>query len=193
MQAEESIYYPNQVFEKSTFPAKGTKETQFQDCTFKNCDFTSFNFAGCDFANSTFENCNLSMVKFGAIGLDKVHFMDCKLVGADFSNVKDFLFNVDFTNCIMDYVAFMKKKNRKAKFINCSLKGADFSEADCSESIFERCDLSAAVFMQTVLNGANLTSSFNFTIDPERNQLRKAKFSADGLAGLLTSYGIIVT
>ena len=193
MQAEESIYYPNQVFEKSSFPVKGTRETQFKDCVFKNCDFTMFNFTGCDFADSIFENCNLSMVKFGYIGLDKVHFIDCKLVGADFSNVKDFLFNVDFTNCILDYAAFMKKKNRKCKFASCSLKGADFSESDFSESVFEHCDLSSAVFMQTVLNGTNFTTAYNFTIDPERNKLRKAKFSADGLAGLLTSYGIIVT
>jgi len=31
------------------------------------------------------------------------------------------------------------------------------------------------------------------TINPERNSLKKAKFSTDGLAGLLTTYGIIVT
>jgi len=193
MQVEESINYTNLRFDKSPFPVKGTKETQFEDCTFKNCDFTGVNFAGCDFIDTTFEDCNLSMVKFGYIGLDKVHFIGCKLVGADFTTVKDFLFNVKFSNCILDYAAFMKKKNRKCRFENCSLKGADFSEADLTESIFEQCDLSAAVFMNTVLNGVNFKTSFNFTIDPERNVLRKAKFSPDGLAGLLTKYGIIVT
>ena len=86
----------------------------------------------------------------------------------------------------------MKKKNRKAKFINCSLKGTDFSEADLTSVIFEKCDLSTAVFMRSTLSGANFVSSYNFTIDPEKNLLRKAKFSVDGLAGLLENYGIIV-
>ncbi len=191
MQAEESIYYANQNFEKS-FPVKGTKDTQFEDCSFKNCDLTEVNFSGCDFSNTTFEECNLSMLKFGYIGLDKVHFKGCKMVGSDFSNVKDFLFNARFTDCILDYAAFMKKKNRKGRFDKCSLKGADFSEADLSDTIFDRCDLSAAVFMNTTLNGTNFTTAFNFTIDPERNSLKKAKFSTDGLAGLLAKYGIIV-
>ncbi len=192
MHAEESIYYPDLVFDKVPFPAKGIKDTQFEGCTFKNCDFTAVNFTGCDFSNTTFEDCNLSMVKFGYIGLDKVHFLGCKMVGLDFSNVKDFLFNVSFTNCILDYAAFMKKKNRKCRFNNCSLKGADFSEADLTESVFERCDLNATVFMGSTLNGANFVTSFNFTIDPEKNLLRKAKFSVHGLAGLLTNYGITI-
>lgn len=193
MQAEESIYYVNQVFEKLTFPTKGTKETQFESCTFKNCDFTGISLAGCNFANTTFEDCNFSMIKFGYIGLDSVHFVGCKMIGSDFSTVKDFLFHVSFANCILDYAAFMKKKNRKCRFDNCSLKGADFSEADLTDSIFDRCDLSNAVFMNSTLNGSNFTTAFNFTIDPERNLLRKAKFSTQGLVGLLTTYGIIVT
>ncbi|MGF1922755.1 MAG: pentapeptide repeat-containing protein [Bacteroidia bacterium] len=192
MQVEDSVYYVGKQFERSALPVRGTKETQFEDCTFKNCDLTEFNFTGCDFTNTTFEECNFSMLKLGYIGLDKVDFKGCKMVGADFSNVKDFLFNARFTNCILDYAAFMKKKNRKGFFSSCSLKGADFSETDLTDTQFERCDLTATVFMNTILNGANFATSFNFTIDPERNSLKKAKFSADGLAGLLTKYGIIV-
>lgn len=192
MQAEESISYANKIFEKS-FPVKGTKETQFEDCRFKNCDLQTVNFAGCDFSTTTFESCNLSMVKFGYIGLDKVHFTGCKMVGADFTTVKDFLFNPKFTDCILDYAAFMKKKNRKGRFDKCSLKGADFSDADLTEALFSQCDLSLAVFMNTLLNGANFTTAHSYTIDPERNSIRKARFSSDGLAGLLTNYGIIIS
>lgn len=192
MSVPESLYYVNKVFEKNEVPPTGTIETQFDACVFKNLDFTTTNFLGCDFTNCTFDNCNFSMVKFGLIGFDKVLFLNCKMIGADFSHTKDFLFAANFTNCILDYAAFMKKKNRKCHFNNCSLKGADFSEADLTSAIFERCDLSAAVFMRSILNEANFVSSINFTIDPEKNMLRKAKFAADGLVGLLTNYGIIV-
>ncbi len=192
MKAEESIYYINQSFEKS-FPKKGTNDTQFEDCTFRNCDFTEISTSGCNFTNTVFEDCNFSMVKFVSIRLDEVHFVGCKMVGSDFSTIKDFLFSANFTNCILDYAAFMKKKNKKCRFENCSLKGADFSEADLTGSTFDDCDLSNAVFIDTTLTGVNFTTAFNFTIDPERNLLRKAKFSTQGLVGLLTTYGIIVT
>lgn len=182
----------DQVFEKITQLPIGAKQTQFEDCTFKNCDLTEANFNGCNFINCSFINCNLSMVKFVQNGLDQIQFTDCKMVGADFSNAKDFLFGVNFSNCILDYAAFMKKKNRKAKFENCTLKGADFTEADLTETKFVNCDFDRAIFMQSTLNGANFISSFNYTIDPERNAMRKARFAASGLAGLLTNYGIIV-
>lgn len=192
MPAEDNIYHVNKVFDKVSILPKGLKETQFDKCTFKNCDFTDANFLGCDFIKCTFDNCNLSMVKFGHIGFDQVEFVNCKMVGVDFSHTKDFLFGVNFTNCILDYAAFMKKKNKKGHFKDCSLKGADFSEADLTGAKFENCDLNAAVFMKTNLNSANFTSSYNFIIDPEKNQVKKAKFSSAGLIGLLVNYGIIV-
>ena len=192
MKLQENLNYINQVFNKTLMPQTGTIDTQFDGCTFKNCDLTQADFFGCDFIKCTFEHCNLSMVKFGHSGFDKVHFDGCKMIGVDFSHTKDFLFSIDFSNCILDYAAFMKKKNRKAKFSNCSLKGTDFSEADLTSAIFEKCDLSTAVFMRSTLSSANFVSSYNFTIDPEKNLLRKAKFSVDGLSGLLENYGIIV-
>lgn len=192
MEIQDSLYYVDQVFNKINLPQTGKVDTQFDGCTFKNCDFTETDFFGCDFLKCNFEHCNLSMVKFGHNGFDKVLFDGCKMVGVDFSHTKDFLFSIDFINCILDYATFMKKKNRKANFINCSLKGTDFSETDLTSSIFEKCDLSAAVFMRSTLSSVNFVSSFNFTIDPEKNLLRKAKFSADGLIGLLENYGIIV-
>ncbi|TKC01782.1 pentapeptide repeat-containing protein [Pedobacter cryotolerans] len=192
MSTPASLDHFDQVFEKITQLPIGSKQTQFEDCTFKNSDLSEANFYGCNFVKCTFINCNLSMVKFAQIGLDNIQFTDCKMVGADFSNAKDFLFGINFSKCILDYAAFMKKKNRKAKFENCSLKGADFSEADLTDTKFINCDFDRAIFMQSTLNGANFSSSFNYVIDPEKNTLRKAKFAQSGLAGLLTNYGIIV-
>lgn len=187
-----TIHYTDQVYDKLDLPQLGSRETHFDNCIFRNNDFTDADFYGCDFVNCTFDACNLSMVKFVKNGFDKVQFTNCKMVGVDFSNAKDFLFGVDFDNCILDYAAFMKKKNKKAKFVACSLKGTDFSEADLSMSVFTKCDLNTAVFMSTVLTGVNFSTAYNYTIDPERNQIRKAKFAVNGLPGLLANYGIIV-
>ena len=186
----EEIYYTQQIFQQ--FPVTGTRETVFNECTFKGIDFTEISFFGCDFIQCEFQQCNFSMVKFGYIGFDDTYFKNCKLIGADFTATKDFLFNVHFSDCILDYVAFMKKKSRKSKFNNCSMKGTDFSEADLTLSSFTKCDLSGAVFMRTILNQVDFLEAYNFTIDPEQNQMRKARFGTDGLSGLLHKYGIVV-
>jgi hypothetical protein len=44
-----------------------------------------------------------------------------------------------------------------------------------------------------VLEKADLRTSFNYLIDPEVNKMRKAKFSIDGLPGLLGKYELEIT
>lgn len=190
---QEEIYYDAQVFEQINSLEKGYNTSTFYGCVFKKCDFTEENFKGCIFVKCEFDACNLSMVKFKDIGFDGVHFKSSKLVGADFSAAKDFLFSVHFDDCILDYATFMKKKNKGAKFLNSSLKGTDFSGADLTLSSFMNCDLSGTVFNKTVLNQVDFAEAHHFSIDPEQNSLRKARFSASGLSGLLHKYNIVVS
>ncbi|MEO6520323.1 MAG: pentapeptide repeat-containing protein [Mucilaginibacter sp.] len=187
-----ALFYADQVFDKTSFPHKAHQEAVFENCTFKGCDLSELNFSATDFIDTSFETCNFSLAKFSDTGLKNVTFKGCKLSGVNLSNCKDFLFSANFEDCILDYASFHKKKNKKAKFVNCSMKSTDLTEADLSEVIFQNCDLQAAEFGRTILTGANFTTSYNFSIDPEQNQIRKAKFSQQGLAGLLFKYGIVV-
>jgi hypothetical protein len=57
-------------------------------------------------------------------------------------------------------------------------------------AVFAECDLSRAVFQAGILEKTDFRSAFNYTIDPELNKLKKAKFSRSGLAGLLEKYNI---
>ena len=68
----------------------------------------------------------------------------------------------------------------------------DFTESELSGSTFENCDLTRATFENTILEKANLSSAYNFSIDPENNKIRKAKFSIQGIAGLLKKYDIVI-
>jgi uncharacterized protein YjbI with pentapeptide repeats len=83
-------------------------------------------------------------------------------------------------------------KLAKTRFINCSLKETDFAEADLSSSVFNNCDLAHAGFDNTNLEKADLRTAYNYSIDPERNKVKKAKFSAAGLSGLLHKYDLII-
>jgi len=68
----------------------------------------------------------------------------------------------------------------------------DFSQADLTEAVFEQCDLLGAVFDFTTLVKTDFRTSFNYSIHPENNKIKKARFSREGIAGLLDRYDIII-
>lgn len=65
-------------------------------------------------------------------------------------------------------------------------------ETDLTQSQFILCDLNQAVFERTNLEKVDFRSGFNFNIDPEANNIKQAKFSSQGLTGLLMKYNIVV-
>ena len=83
-------------------------------------------------------------------------------------------------------------KIRKTLFKNCQLHEVEFGESDLSGSMFDNCDLQNAIFENSILNKADLRTSFNYSINPEVNRLKKAKFSLSGLPGLLDQYELEV-
>ena len=67
-----------------------------------------------------------------------------------------------------------------------------FTKADMSAATFEKRNLQDALFMQTRLAETDFNTAFNIVIGPESNYMKKAKFSRDGLFGLLFKYGLQV-
>ena len=84
----------------------------------------------------------------------------------------------------------MDKKMPKTSFIKSTLKEVTFSRAILTGSVFDECDLNSAIFNQTDLTSVNFSTAYNFIIEPELNTMKKAIFSANSLAGLLTAYDI---
>jgi uncharacterized protein YjbI with pentapeptide repeats len=87
---------------------------------------------------------------------------------------------------------FYKLKLKKTSFINCKIHESDFTETDLTSSMFDNCDLQRAIFYNTNLEKADFRTSYNYTFDPERNRIRKARFSRIGAIGLLEKYQIII-
>ncbi len=65
-----------------------------------------------------------------------------------------------------------------------------FSEHPLEQGEYENCDLQGASFDGSNLEKADFRTAINYTIDPIRNRIRKAKFSQLGLAGLLRNFDI---
>jgi uncharacterized protein YjbI with pentapeptide repeats len=72
------------------------------------------------------------------------------------------------------------------------VREADFSSADLTASGFLNCDLSRSVFHQSILEKVDFRSANNYSVDPELNRIKKAKFSLPGVSGLLDKYQIII-
>lgn len=187
-----SLSHLDKIFENINYSGQEVVNREFENCSFKNCDLSHSNFTSCKFINCNFLLCNLSMAKLNNTQFDTVSFTDCKVMGVDFSKCSDFVFGVKFTNCLLDYSSFERKKMIKTIFINSKIKGVDFTEGDLSKSKFENCDMEDAVFIKSILKETDFTTAYNLIIDPERNIMKKAKFTLQGLPGLLVKHGISV-
>ena len=70
------------------------------------------------------------------------------------------------------------------------MKEVTFIGTNLSNSFFENCNLDNAIFNDTQLKEVDFTSAYNYKIDPEFNPMKKAKFSTQGIPGLLDKYDI---
>jgi fluoroquinolone resistance protein len=183
-------YIEEKTFEKIDFSKNTLATGDYENCKFINCDFSNADISNIHFSECEFDGCNLSMVKNIKTTLSDVAFKNCKLLGMHFDDCNSLLFTVYFENCMLNLSSFYKLNLKKTIFKNCNLQEVDFTETDVSNSLFENCDLALAKFENTILEKADLRSSYNYSIDPVINQIKKAKFSLTGIAGLLDRYDI---
>ena len=111
-----------------------------------------------------------------------LHFEDCNAGGL----------SLRMENCNLMHATFYKCRLQKSVFNGCNMTHADFTDAGLTGAPLTQCDLTDAKFENTNLENADLRGSVNYLVDPELNRIRKARFSLDGLPGLLTRYNISV-
>lgn len=165
---------------------------EYEKCQFKNCDFSERSLSQFRFIDCEFDNCNLSMCALSGTLLQKVNFIDCKLLGLRFDSCNEFSLSLSFEKCVLNHSSFYQLKLRDTKFSQCQLVECDFAETDLNGSIFTNSNLKGAIFDRTNLEKSDLSTAFNFIINPENNHIKSAKFSIAGLAGLLSNHQIII-
>lgn len=167
--------------------AREYEDHAFTNCSFQNADLSDIVFVECEF-----DNCDLSMAKLTNTTLRDVSFKNCKMLGLRFDTCNEFGLTATFENCILNHSSFYKTKFKKTVFTNLKFHEVDFTECDLSGSVFNNCDLSGALFEMTLLEKADFRTAFNYSIDPERNRIKKARFSLIGIPVLLHKYDIVV-
>ena len=73
------------------------------------------------------------------------------------------------------------------------MEEVDFSSSELSNAVFHECDLNGAIFENTNLEKADFSTAFHFSIEPDLNNIKKAKFSIRNVSGLLNKYNIQIT
>jgi len=186
-------YTEGKIFDRTNFTGKdGKLANEYENCTFLNCDLSSADLSEIVFSDCEFTGCNLAMAKLTRTSFRDVRFRECKLLGLRFDHCSEFLFAVDFENCILNLASFYGLKIKNTQFRNCSLQESDFTTADLTGAKFDNCDLRGAQFENCILEKSDFRTAFNYSFDPELNRIKGAKFSREGIAGLLSKYDITI-
>jgi uncharacterized protein YjbI with pentapeptide repeats len=186
------IFSEGKKFENIPFHDKPLIVGEYESCSFNNCDFSNADISEISFMECDFIGCNLSLVKMTSTSFREVKFIKCKLLGLHFEDCNHLLITVYFENCILNITSFYKLKLKNTRFLNSIIMDVDFTETDLSNSVFENCDLKSTTFQRTNLERADFRSSSNYSIDPELNRIKKARFSMPWITGLLDKYDIEV-
>jgi uncharacterized protein YjbI with pentapeptide repeats len=117
-----------------------------------------------------------------------VAFNNCKLLGLHFEYANPFGFACQFDNCLLKHASFYQVNLQNCTFLNCDLEGADFTEAKAKGISFYGSNLLTVVFDRTDLRAVNFIETKNLQLEPQNNQIEKAKFQAAQLEGLLLKY-----
>jgi fluoroquinolone resistance protein len=182
----------DRIFKGLDFREAALEKGEYEGCTFENCVFTNSDMNHIVFQDCLFESCDISMAQLKGTSLRDVKFKNCKMLGLRFDSCNPFLLSLTFEKCILDFSSFFRLNIKKTIFRDSKLEDVEFVEADLTDAVFSGSDLNRAVFGGTVLEKADFRGAYNYSLDPENNRIKKAKFSLQQAAGLLVKYNILL-
>ncbi|PMH41392.1 hypothetical protein BCU68_15645 [Vibrio sp. 10N.286.49.B3] len=186
--------YYDQVFDKQILSNTRLLSADFEECEFNDCDFSQLELSDCKFLNCQFNRCNFSLATFPNSRLFELVFIECKLVGIDWTRAYWANFHNDFEltfkRCILTDASFFGLTLNHLTLIECKLHDVDFREGDFSHSTLTFNDFTNSVFMRTNLHAADLSESHHFSLNVLDNNVTKAKINRFEALHLLESLGV---
>jgi len=184
--------FEDEIFDKQDYSVNRIPKGDYEYCTFKNCNFSEGFLSEVRFLECEFIDCNLSSANLTSSSFQDVKLMGCKILGVRFDSCNSFGFALYIENCQLNHSSFYQVDLSYTKIINSKLHNVEFTEANLSRCTFDDCDFQGATFQNTNLEKADFRKAINYNIYPERNKIKGAKFSLEGIEGLLASYDIVV-
>lgn len=122
--------------------------------------------------------------------LQEVVFQESKISGADFHKCDKTFFSVCFEKSILMGCNFSELKMKKTRFCHSKVKECYFNNTQLAESDFSKADLEGTLFHHCDLSKADFREAINYSINPQANVLKKARFSAPEVLALLSFFEI---
>ncbi|ARV05974.1 hypothetical protein BTO04_04335 [Polaribacter sp. SA4-10] len=185
-------YFDSEEYSKIDFSKTKIKKGEYDNCIFINCNFEAIHASNFQFVECEFIECNFSNTIVNDTAFKDVNFINCKMIGVKFNECDPFLLQFSFIECQLNFSSFYQLKIPNTKFNNCNLQEVDFTETILTNSVLDNCDLKLAIFDRTNLEKVDFRSAFNFSIYPDENQIKGAKFTKENSVGLLQKYNIVI-
>jgi uncharacterized protein YjbI with pentapeptide repeats len=185
----EKEYYEEHSFEKINAGGNKFTHLEFFNCSFLSCQFANTIFENCVFEKCVFKNCDLSVAKFSGSSFVDIEFEDCKLLGIDWTLAQK-PSGLNFIKCILNDSTFNKMDLRSSEIKECIAHNTDFENANLSKTICAGTDFLNAKFNDADLSSADFTSAINYSINPNKTKIKKAKFSLPEAVNLLDAWDL---
>lgn len=186
--------FQSETFSDLEYSNQTISHKEFEDCSFESCDFNETSFDQCVFHDCIFKSCNLSLAKLNGSKFQNVRFIECKLIGVDFTKAHWRGLNLDspfkFQDCLLNSASFFGLKQGKLELKNCRAHDVDFRDCNLEEANLQGTDFSTSLFHHTQLKKANFVGAVNFDINLKTNTLTEATFSKFEALQLLESLEI---
>jgi uncharacterized protein YjbI with pentapeptide repeats len=195
MGAMNEIYrdsYDNEIIEGLVLSNGIVSGKEFYRCKIKGCNLTETDLSNCAFEECGFFECNFSNPVIRHLKLINVEFTESKIVGINFYNCDQLLFDCAFIKSNLQNCNFSDLKMKRARFIGCKIDECDFENAYLVEAEFDD-----SVFRETLFHNCNLEkASFfeakGYEIDPRNNNVKKAIFSVPDVLSLIESFDVVI-
>ncbi len=186
--------YSDRTFEDANLNSTRLVASQFQNCSFIHCSFVETILLDCRFVDCNFKDCDMSLLDVPGSMFSGIKFEDTKLIGINWThgNWETNLLQepLSFNRCVLNHSTFIGLTLKEIQIKDCIASDVDFREADLTRSGFRGTDLAESLFSNTNLTKADLSQARNYTISPQENTLKGAKFSLPEAMSLLYSLDI---
>ena len=129
---------------------------EFEQCFFENMSLTGSELYKTSFTDVMFKGCDLSNTCLRENLFHRVSFMDCKGIGADFSEA--YMTNTSFQDCRFRYANLFRTTLKKVVFKNIKMPNGAMGEMKLKDVEFSDCDFTESEFFRTSLDGIDLTT-----------------------------------
>lgn len=170
------------------------RDTEFIECTFKNCEFHRLQCINCRFCDCTFIRCKIIQPEFHICTLSSNTFKECRLIGIVWNGLSaGCLMPIDrLEQCFLRYNQFSDDHYVKFCFSDNDIVESTFADCHLSQSYFCRCSLQNTEFIRCDLQRTNFESAQGYQIDITSCNLKGAIFSFPEVTNLLNRLDIVI-